>query len=507
MNYQKTLKVASFMAVITIISKALGLFREILLASIYGANIELTAFLAASKIPLTLFDITLGSVVSAAFIPTYTKISHKEGTNVANKFANDYINLIIIITLVIAILGIIFVNPLIKFSLSGANDETIALATKLLTIMFPMIIFTGIAYTFVGILNCNQEFYITAVLSLISNAVVIIYLLCSDNIYGLSTMMLISWTLQVIVQIPYIRKLGFHYKLKLNILTDTIKNTVTLAIPILISSWAYPVSSLINMKMASYLDNGRAVSYMELANRLYIVISGIFAYVISNLSYPYLSKYANTEDDALFNDLIKIILKSITIIIVPIMIGLIVLGIPIVRLAYERGNFTAIDSTQTGRALISIGFGMLAFSYNEAINKIFYANQNARIPMITGIVGTTLTIVLCFILPNYFGIMGLGFAISIGTILTCILNFYKLNELYKALSHKEYIEFAKVIVIGVIMGITVYKIEQLLNSIILKVFIPTIIGAIEYFALAFIFRIEILIELLARLKKGRSYGK
>ncbi|WP_305768972.1 murein biosynthesis integral membrane protein MurJ [Candidatus Epulonipiscium viviparus] len=491
---------ASFMAAITIISKVLGLLREIFLASIYGASFELTAFLAASKIPLTLFDITLGSVVSAAFIPIYTQITATTGAAEANDFATDYTNLVLMITATVTVAGMIFAAPIISFTLSGAEEATLDLATRLLQIMFPMIIFTGVAYTLVGILNCNQEFYITAILSLISNAAVIAYLCFNRNIYGLAVMMLVSWALQVAVQIPAAYKFGFRYKIRFAVASTNICAAVKLALPILVSSWAYPVSSLINMKMASYIDGGNAVSYMELANRLYVVISGIFAYVISNLSYPYLARAATDE----FVSLVRIILKSITFIIVPIMIGLIVLGVPIVSFAYERGNFTSADSLQTGRALTSIGFAMLAFSYNEALNKIFYAKNRARVAMLAGITGAVFTIALCFILPKYFGIMGLGFSIAAGAIATFVINFYHLNQLFaKVITAADYLEFAKIATAGLIMGITVYYVERSLTGSAAKVFVPTILGALEYFALALIFRVKILTELM----KGVSNGQ
>ncbi|OON94755.1 MAG: murein biosynthesis integral membrane protein MurJ [Candidatus Epulonipiscioides saccharophilum] len=500
MTYKKTLKVASFMATITIISKILGLFREIFLASIYGASFELTSFLAASKIPLTLFDITLGSVVSSVFIPIYTKISNEQNSKQANLFALSYTNLVLIITSITSILGIIFAKPIIAFSLSGADPQIIELSTNLLKIMFPMIIFTGLTYTFVGLLNCNQEFYITAILSLISNLFIIIFLCFSNNIYGLAIIMLLSWALQLIIELPWVYKFGFRYKFKL--FDPNIKSALHLGLPILISSWAYPVSSLVNMKMASYLDSSSAVTYMELATRLYIVISGIFAYVISNLSYPYLAKFA--YNDLRFGNLIKIILKSITFIIVPIMIGLIVLAVPIVRLAYERGNFTNYDSVETGHALIGLSFAMLAFSYNEALNKIFYAQHKAKIPMISGIIGTCITILTCFVLPDYFGIMGLGLSVTIGAMITFLINFYQLRHIWTA-SKFEYFEFCKISLAGILMGITVYKIESMLVGNFQKVFWPTIIGATEYFILAFIFKIDILHELISVFRKGPKY--
>ena len=301
MNVNKAIRVASFMAIITVASKFLGLVRSMMLAAFYSTGPELTAFLAASKLPLTLFYITIGGVITAALIPVFNRILVKEGKEKAFEFANEYINLIIIFTTILAVIGIIGAKGLMGFTLSG-NDilpETRQLAVNLSRIMFASIIFTGIAYSLVGMLQSNGQFYIASILSLISNTMVICYLImCGPgaSIYGLAVVMLIGWAMQVVIQIPSIRKYGYRYKPTFKVLTPPIKSAIVLSVPILISQWAQPLSSLINIKMASYLNGGSAVVALEMANNLYIVISGIFGLVISNLAYPYLSRVGLEED-------------------------------------------------------------------------------------------------------------------------------------------------------------------------------------------------------------------
>ncbi|ONI38052.1 murein biosynthesis integral membrane protein MurJ [Candidatus Epulonipiscium fishelsonii] len=447
MKYKKVIKVAGFMTVITIISKFLGLIREMMLASIYGVGPELTAFLAGSKVPLTLFDVTLGGVVSAAFIPVFSEAVVKKDKKAAFKFTNEYINFILMVTIVLTIGGLAFTKPLIMFTLSG-NDilpETIELAINLSKIMFPMIIFTGLAYCFVGLLNCHEQFYITSVLSFVSNSVIILYLLWKGtDIYGLAVVMLLAWSLQVLVQLPFAYKYGFRYK-PIFKFSPEIKEALLLAVPILVSSWAAPISSLVNMKMASELYEGKAIVAMELASRLYVVIAGIFAYVISNLSYPFLSKAGIDDDKHTIGNLLDTILKSITLIITPIMIGIIILAVPIVRIAYERGNFTAEDTQMTALALMSMGTGMLSFSYNEVLNKTFYALKQPKIPMYTAMIGIVVSIVLSVILPRYLAIVGLGLATSLGAITTNIINFIVIKK-QVPINRKKWVDFIKMAV-------------------------------------------------------------
>ena len=505
------------MAIITVVSKFLGLVRDMVLAAFYSTGPELTAFLAASKLPLTLFDITIGGVITAALIPVFNSILIKENKEKAFKFANEYINLIIIVTSLLTIIGIVCAKGLMQFTLSGSDitEQTRALAVDLSRIMFASIIFTGVAYSLVGMLQSNGQFYIASILSLISNGLVIIYLFVGGNgasIHGLAVVMLIGWAMQVVIQIPSIRKYGYRYRPTFKVLSPEIKSAIRLSVPILVSSWAQPLSSLINIKMASYLNGGSAVVALELANRLYIVISGIFGYVISNLAYPYLAKVGILEDRGAIKNLLRTLVKSITFIITPIMVGLIILAVPIVQLAYQRGNFTLADSLLTGTALMACSFGMLAFSYNEILNKTFYAMNDSKVPMYTAIVGMVTNIVLSITLPRFFGIAGLGFAIATGTTVTAVLNFIMISRRLPAFFGKEgWIDIFKIALAATVMGCVAVFLKNQFDHVFFKVIIATCGGAVVYVGLCLILRVSMMMMLIdfafAKLRKGGKNGK
>lgn len=519
MDYNKAIKTAGFMTMTTILAKVLGLLRDMVLAAFYATGPELTAFLAASKIPLLLFDVVIGGVISATFIPVYNSVLVRGDKKKAFKFTNDYVNLILVITIVLTIVGVLFGEYLIQFTLtgSGISTETRLLATQLSRIMFAMIIFTGLAYSFVGILNSNGEFYITSILSLVSNIIIIVYFILfreKASVYGLAITMLFAWASQALIQVPYLKKYGFRYKPSFTFNTPEIKMAIALALPMLISTWAQPLSSLINMRMASYLNNGSAVSALELANRLYIVITGVFAYVASNLSFPYLAKAEASGQKDVIKKMKGVLLNTMTFIMAPIMIGLILLAHPIVRVVYERGNFTAADSALTAAALMSCAFGMLALSYNEILNKIFYALKNSKVPMYTAMVGIACNIFLSMKLPTYFGIAGLGYAIAAGSIITALLNLIMMSkELGSVFEREELMDFLKVIVAVALMGLVVVSTKNLLEHKFLSVILPTVLGALVYFLACGLLKVSTLQQFRAflnskmRLKRGEADGR
>ena len=134
---------AVIMAAITVVAKFLGLFRDILVANYYGMTMEAVAYDAASRLPVTVFDLVIGGVVTAAFIPVFNSIMVRRGKDDAMKFANSYVNFILIVCIVIAAFGMLFAEALVSAIAPGITAEATVLAVKLTRIMFPMIIFTG----------------------------------------------------------------------------------------------------------------------------------------------------------------------------------------------------------------------------------------------------------------------------------------------------------------------------------------------------------------------------
>ncbi|MBQ2664478.1 MAG: murein biosynthesis integral membrane protein MurJ, partial [Clostridia bacterium] len=182
---QKILFTAVFMVFATLLSKVLGLARDSLLTAYFGAGMESDAFLTASTIPTTLFDVVIGGVISATFIPVFNDIRSKQSTEDALAFVNKFVTLIICITVLISIIGIVFRTQLVGFMAPEYEAEKQSLAANLTAIMFPMIIFTGLAFSFVGLLQSFGEYNIPSIISLVSNVAIILYYVTLGKKFGI----------------------------------------------------------------------------------------------------------------------------------------------------------------------------------------------------------------------------------------------------------------------------------------------------------------------------------
>lgn len=460
MAANKLLRTAGFMAAATMLAKICGMIRDMLIGAFFSTGIDAVAYMTASKLPTMMFDIVIGGVISATFIPVFNSVMEKKSKEAAMEFASKFITVIFIITTLISLAGIIFSHQLIYFIAPEFDGLTHNLAAKLSGIMFPMIIFTGLAFSFVGILQSFGEFNIPAIISLVSNLAIILYFAVLGKrfgVMGLSVTMLFAWSLQMIIQLPSLKKLGFKYRPTLKLWDENIKSALVLAGPMLISTWVQPLYSIVNSRLASGIDGGSAVAVLEYANRLYVIVVGVFSFVVTNLIFPRMSRANAAEDKNGAKELISTSLRAISIVILPIMAGFIILAKPITSILYEHGVFSPEDIASTSNALLCYSCGMIFLAYNEILSKAFFSMQDAKTPMITALGSMAANIFLAYILSAKFGSGGLALAAAGGSMVNALLNFICMNKKCgKIFDKKDIASIIKTFISALIMAAAVY---------------------------------------------------
>lgn len=471
----------------TVLSKLFGLLRTVLIASRYGMGIEAVAYETASKIPLLLFDFVIGGVITTAFIPIFSGISVKKGRRRALEFTSDYFNFILIVTLIITFIGELFAKALVGFIAPDISDETALLATSLTRIMFPMVVFTGAAFCFVGILQSFGQFDVPSVISLVSNSVLIIYLLFFSGkfgIYGLSAALLIGWLLQAVFQLPWVKKYGFKWRIRLNIFTPEIAEALKNGLPILLCTWFVPVCSLINTRFASRIED-RAITAIGYSWTLFMIITGVFSYVATNLLLPKMSEMIAEEDEKRAEHFSKTSVKLLLTVIFPICAGVFILSPEIVRIIYLRGKFTFEDAAITAQALRYFSLGMPAMAANEVVLKMFFARRSFKSPTLISIFGALFNLILVYFLYKVLGVAGIGISSALMITLCAALNiiFYG-REVSPVFTGKDIFDIIKCALYAALMGSGVYFVNTLLRSgDLLRTIISILAGALIYIAL------------------------
>ncbi len=412
-------------------SKLLGQVREMMIASNYGTGMEANAFLTATQIPLNFFDIILGAAIVSAFVPVFNTYYKEGGLALANRFTDHFVGCITVISVIISAIGVLFSASIVALMAKGFDTATAALTAKLLRILFPAMLFTAVAYAYAGVLQSLGEFKAPAAMSIVSNGVTILYLLLFQNkfgVYGLACSMLAGWMLQLVLLIPYLIKFKFRFGFKLNFAHPGMKKVYILALPILLSSWVQPLNVLFNTYLASFLNNGEAVSAINYANKLYLIIASVFTVAITNLILPELSRMFVSRQEKEAGLVIANALKATTLFILPVMVLFIILSKPIVEVIYKSGSFDDHSVYLTSTALAFYSIGMLGYSWQEVLNKSFYAMQKSKIPMQTAFVTIIINMLLSISLFRIIGIGGLALSAACAATTGGIVLFIRIRK-------------------------------------------------------------------------------
>ncbi len=496
-------KAASFMMLITLVGKVLGLVREQLLAANYGGGTEATAFILASMMPRTFFDAIFASAISASFIPIFNEYLQTKGKEEAFLLSNRFITLMGLVTLLMTILGEVFTKQFIWLFASETSKEAVSLAIPLTRLIFPTIFFTGIAFSFVGILQSLDEFNIPAALSVASNLVIILYYIFLNDrfgIYGLAVAFFIGWALQALMQIPSLWKKGYHYRPSFVFFDKGIKKILILMLPVMVSTWVQPINLVINTQFASHLYDGEiGITSLQYANNLYIIIVGVFVLAIANLIFPKLSRMTGKGAEENFGQTLKVTLRSMMFFLIPMMAGLMVLSKPIVRLMYERGKFGKMGTDLTATALCFFAVGMIGYGIQTILSRAFYAKQEGKMPFYSGVFSIGVNALLCWLLMDKMQLGGLALASAISSTVAALILFVPMVKQYPEIVDRKLMSSLCRMVFSALVMLVCVKfsygylhthLEDGLVSRVLQVGIPICIGGAIYIVLTFLLRVE-----------------
>ena len=410
--------------VITLLGKVMGLYRDHLLAVHYGTGMVASAFYTASRIPRVFFDAVFASAISACFIPVFSEYLESGGKKKAFAFSRGFLTVIGLVTLVLTAAGTVFSGGLVSLFADGYNAETAALAASLTRIMFPTVFFTGLAFSFVGILQSLDEFRIPALISAVSNAVIILYFWTMDGrfgVYGLSVAFLIGWALQAFVQLPALKKKGFSYRPVWDVRSEGMKKVFALMGPVMVSTWVQPINLTINSKFGSHLYDGAGVSAIEYATNLYLVIAGVFILSITNVIFPKLSRLAAGDKGNAFLDTIRSTLHASLFFVLPMSAGLMVVARPLISFVYGGGEFDDFSVQITSSALGWVSLGMAGYAVQNILSRAYFAKQSGKVPLIAGAVSIGANILLCMALTDTLAVSGLAIASAVSSTVYALL--------------------------------------------------------------------------------------
>lgn len=416
-------KKAGFIAVGTTGSRILGYFRDMLVAHVFGAGVAADAFYAAYRIPNLLRRLLGEGSLSASFIPVLSEYLHTKSREETQELISVVFTALTIVMAVLTAMGIIFAEPLVSVIAYGFADdpEKLALTITLTKLMFPFVFFICLAALLLGILNTMGAFFLPAIAPASLSVAEICFIMGiapaltpDDQIKGLAISVIIGGVGQFLVQWPRIRALGWHLRWKLSLKHPGLKQIGTLMIPSMIGLSVDQINAFVDTMAASFLALG-SITALYYSNRVMQLPLAIFGLAMASVALPAMSRSAARQDMAALKDTLNYSIRLIIFILVPSAVGLMVLGIPIISVLFERGNFTHEASLMTNSALFFYSLGLPAYAIAKVMASAFYSQKETKIPVKVGVAAMLLNVVLIIVLMPLLKVGGLALATALAS--------------------------------------------------------------------------------------------
>ena len=387
----------------TLVSRVLGMIRDITISTFFGAGTATDAFFVAFKVPNLLRRLVAEGSLATAFVPVF--MEEKARSEDASKQAFAAVtSFTLLLTLILSALGIIYSDEITHFFAPGfgtGTDKT-QLASSLMQLMFPYIILVSTLALASGVLNSLGHFAMPAFAPALLNIAMIsgVFIFasqCDEPIYALAYSVLAGGVLALLPQIVLLWRLGYRFRLASPFGSPPVKKLCRLMLPTVFSASLYQVMVFINTLLASLLVE-RSVSWLFFADRVFQFPLGVFSIAVATAVLPTLSKHAADKNLKQVGTQLQNALAWITFITVPATVGLVILAEPIISVLFEHGRFTHEDTHQTASALVAYSIGLWSVSCQSIIVRAYLAQKNALFPSLVTCGSIALNILLAFLL-------------------------------------------------------------------------------------------------------------
>lgn len=447
------LKASGAMAAATLLSRVLGMVREMVYGYFMGTTWEASAFLLAFQVP-NLFRRLLGEgALTASFIPIFKEKEKLHGEREMWRSANAVTSGLLVFTCIVVVVGVILVTGALAY---GGHVEHGAprfmgktlLMLELLRVMLPYLLLVCLAAVFMGILNARGHFFIPAIGAATLNVVMIASVLflaprmgthypkderLPHQIFALAIGVLAAGVAQAAFQLPTLWHDGFRFRWVSPWRDETVRRVIKQMLPATIGVAAFQINVVLTQGLSYWVDDYVVASF-QYAVRLMELPQGLFGISLATYLLPTLSGLATEKNYDAFRAELK---QGVGYLIFTNLIAsvlLVVLAEPIFRLLFERGKFNASSTSEATLALECLAPGLVAFSLVNILARAFFALGDTRTPMKISVFCLTLNLMLAVSLVWRFKQGGLGIANTVSSLVNVALLAHALRRKLKTLN-------------------------------------------------------------------------
>lgn len=415
----------SLVSTMTLFSRVVGFIRDMMIATIFGAQAGVDAFYVAFRIPNFMRRLFAEGAFAQAFIPVLTEYQQHRNTNEVRIFIARIAGYLSAVLSLITIIGILATPFIIYVFAPGFGEGSLrtTLAVEMLRITFPYLMLISLTAMAGAILNTYGYFGVPAITPILLNISMIIAALFltpffAHPVVALAWGVLIAGACQLTLQVVVLYRHKLLIKPQFVWHDSGVKRVVKLMVPALFGVSIAQINLLIDSIFASFLQVG-SVSWLYYTDRLTDFPLGVFGVAIATVILPNLSLHSSTEGNKHFSKSLDWALRLILLIGIPSAIGLVVFAIPLITSCFAYGAFSATDVIQTQKSLITLSAGVPAFMLAKVLASSFYAHQDLRTPVKIGALMMILNSILCLVFIKSLAHAGLTLASSIASYVNC----------------------------------------------------------------------------------------
>nr|WP_280514186.1 murein biosynthesis integral membrane protein MurJ [Vibrio owensii] len=428
------LKSGMIVSAMTLISRVLGLVRDVVVANLMGAGASADVFFFANKIPNFLRRLFAEGAFSQAFVPVLTE-SHAQGdmdkTRELIARAAGTLGVIVSIVTILGVLGSGVVTALFGFGWfldwmhGGPAAEKFELASVMLKITFPYLWFITFVALSGAILNTLGKFAVSSFTPVFLNVMIILaaWFISPQMLQpeiGLAIGVLLGGLVQFLFQIPFLIKAGVMVKPKWGWRDPGVVKIRTLMIPALFGVSVSQINLLFDTFIASFLQTG-SISWLYYSDRLLEFPLGLFGIAIATVILPALSrKHVDAHSEG-FAHTMDWGVRMVTLLGIPAMLGLMVLAKPMLMVLFMRGEFSPQDVHQASLSLLAYASGLLNFMLIKVLAPGYYSRQDTKTPVKYGIIAMMTNMVFNAIFAYFYGYVGLAIATALSAFVNMAL--------------------------------------------------------------------------------------
>lgn len=409
---------AALVAAGILLSRLAGLIRTSVFAHYLGASGAADAFNVALKVPNFLQNLLGEGVLSASFIPVYSRLISNGDQKAADRVAGVFASFLVLIVAVIVLLGVFAAPLILQVTAAGLEPPVMALAVKLTRIIFPGVGLLVLYAWALGILNAHRQFFIAYVAPVLWSAAMIATLVIfgmrmrgAELATALAWGTLVGCALQFAIEIPFVLKHAKHLSFGFDRTLEPVRKIFRNIIPVVGGRGVVQISSYVDTFIASFLPIG-AVTSLFYAQTIYMLPISVFGMSVAAAELPQMASEKGSEEEvhAALRKRLDRGIRQVAFFVIPTMVAFVMIGRVIIGALYERGQFTADTTLLVWYILIGSSLGLLVATFGRLYSSAFYALHDTKTPFRIAVArvagGATLAMLFAFPLrPMFAGIV------------------------------------------------------------------------------------------------------